>query len=59
MRESQTSKMPITIIIGDKELENNTISFRKFGNTETITKTYDEFINELLETINSKKYNIE
>ena len=54
MRKSQTKKVPLTLILGDREKDNNTISYRKFGQQETITKDISEFINELNECINSK-----
>ena len=43
MRESQTKKIPVTVILGDKEMENNTISYRLFGSQDTITVNMDEF----------------
>ena len=55
MRETQTKKIPITIIIGDKEKENKAISYRLFGTQETTTLTQDEFINFIKDRINSKK----
>ena len=58
MRESQTKKIPLTLVLGDKELENNTISYRKFGKTETTTVTTDEFIKLVTECIKNKEYNI-
>lgn len=58
MRESQTKKVPLTLILGDQEKDNNTISYRKFGQQETITKDISESINELNECINSKKSNL-
>ena len=58
MRESQTKKIPITLILGDKEKDNNLISYRCFGSSETITLTEEEFINKLQLTISNKKYNI-
>lgn len=58
MRESQTKKVPLTLILGDQEKDSNTISYRKFGQQETITKDISEFINELNECINSKKTNL-
>ena len=58
MRESQTKKIPITLIIGDKEKENNTISYRKFGSNDTTTITVDEFITSVTECIKNKTYNI-
>lgn len=58
MRESQTKKNPITLILGDKEVENNTISYRKFGSTETYTLPKEIFIKTLKETIDARKQNI-
>ena len=55
MRESQTKKIPFTLIIGDKEKENNSISYRKFGTTETVTVTKDEFVEMIKSIINNKE----
>ena len=57
MRESQTKKNPYTLIIGDKERDNNTISYRKHGSNETITLNIDEFVSMLKEEVDSKKLN--
>ena len=37
MRESQTRKIPYTLILGDQEQENETISFRRHGEKKTET----------------------
>ena len=58
MRESQTKKNPITLILGDKEVESSTISYRKFGSTETYTLPKEIFIKTLKEAISAKKQNI-
>lgn len=58
MRESQTKKNPISLILGDKEVESNTISYRKFGSTETYTLPKEIFIKTLKEAISAKKQNI-
>lgn len=58
MRESQTKKNPITLILGDKEVESNTISYRKFGSTETYTLPKEIFIKTLKEAISARKQNI-
>ena len=58
MRESQTKKIPITLILGDKEKEENTISYRLFGSNETHTLSIDEFIANTLNTIKNKDYNL-
>lgn len=58
MRESQTKKNPITLILGDKEVESSTISYRKFGSTETYTLPKSDFYKLVKETISAKKQNI-
>lgn len=45
MRESQIKKVPYTLIIGDKEIENNMISYRKYGSNETTSISKSDFIN--------------
>ena len=54
MRESQTRKIPFTLIIGDKERDNNEISYRRFGSTETTTVSKDEFLKFIKDKIDSK-----
>ncbi len=44
MRESQISKTPITIILGQKEMDENTISYRLLGNNETKSISFTEFV---------------
>ena len=58
MRESQSKKIPLTVIIGDKEKNGNLVSYRKFGETETTTLSKDEFIKNVLDCINNKNYNL-
>ena len=58
MRESQTKKNPITLILGDKEVESSTISYRKFGSTETYTLPKNDFYKLVKETISARKQNI-
>ncbi len=54
MRESQTKKTPYTLIIGDKEKETNTISYRIHGSNDTINMEVFEFIEKLLKEIEEK-----
>ena len=49
MRESVMKKKNYAIIIGNKEMENNMVSYRKCGSEETVTVNVEEFINLLLE----------
>ena len=55
MRESQTRKIPFTLIIGDKERDNEEISYRKFGEINTSTLPITEFIEMFKDLIKNKK----
>ncbi len=55
IRESVTKKTPFTLVIGDKEKENDEITYRKYGSNDTTTIKLDEFINILNEMIKTKK----
>ena len=54
MRESQTKKIPVTLILGDNELDNNTVSYRLFGNRETVTLSINDFIELINKAIKNK-----
>ena len=54
IRQSNIMKNPYTIIIGDKERDNNLISYRKYGSNETISISLDEFINQIKEEIKKR-----
>ncbi len=55
MRESVVKKIPVTVILGQKEVDENLISYREFGKEETITVTKEEFLKYLKDRIESKK----
>ncbi len=58
MRESVLKKIPITLILGQRETDNNEISYRVYGSEETITLPKEEFINKLNTSILEKNNNI-
>ena len=55
MRESSINKIPYTLILGDKEKDDNLISYRKLGSKETYTMSKDEFVSLLEDTIKDLK----
>ena len=55
MRESVMKKIPYSIILGQKEVDNKNISYRVHGSEETVTVSKEEFI----ELINNKIKNRE
>ncbi|MBR3661603.1 MAG: threonine--tRNA ligase [Bacilli bacterium] len=54
MRESQTKKIPMTLILGDIEKDNRTISYRLYSKQDTTNLSIDEFVNLLKEKIKNK-----
>ncbi|WP_134643740.1 threonine--tRNA ligase [Weissella cibaria] len=51
IRDAQTSKVPYTLVIGDEEVNNNTVTIRRFGSTDTKSKSVDAFEAQLLADI--------
>ena len=47
LRESQLMKIPYTLVLGDKEVEENTITYRKFGTTEQVNMPINEFLEKI------------
>ena len=54
MREIQTKKVPLILILGNNERDNNTISYRIHGRETTTTVSIAEFIKYLNNAIASK-----
>lgn len=54
LREAQIKKIPYTLILGEEECNNKTISYRKYGSKDTFTTTKEEFLNLLKEEIKNK-----
>lgn len=44
IRESQMTKTPYTLVLGDNESNDNTITYRKYGQQESTTETIEVFI---------------
>ena len=53
IRESQTQKVPYTLVVGDDEKANNGVSVRKYGEKEQNEMSQDAFLNEILADIAS------
>ena len=54
IRESQTRKIPYTLVIGDKEKEDGMVTYRKFGSSETVSLSMTDFVKMITEEINNK-----
>ena len=54
IREAQHMKIPYMVIVGDKDMENNTVSIRKRGGEDLGAMSYEEFEGLLLKEKNEK-----
>lgn len=54
LRESVIKKIPYMLILGQKEVDEGTISYRRSGSEETVTVSMDEFL-KLIENDNVNK----
>ncbi len=48
IREAQTHKIPVQIVIGDGEVENETVTLRRFGSRDSLTLSLEEGIKALV-----------
>ena len=55
LRESVTKKIPFTLVIGDKECENNTVTYRKYQKEEQIELLVNDFIDMIKYEIKNKE----
>ena len=55
IREAQVRKIPITLVLGDKEKNEGLISYRRHGSLKTYSATKDIFVELLLNEIRSKR----
>ncbi len=55
IREAQLQKIPYMLLVGDKEIEDGTVSVRKRGEGDIGAKNIDEFVESALADIASKK----
>ncbi|GAA0326353.1 threonine--tRNA ligase [Oceanobacillus oncorhynchi subsp. oncorhynchi] len=55
IREAQTQKVPFALVLGDKEMEANSVNYRRYGEQDTETLPFDQFVDFIKEEINQKK----
>ncbi|WP_342276626.1 threonine--tRNA ligase [Spiroplasma endosymbiont of Nebria brevicollis] len=53
--EAQTQKVPYQIVVGQKELNDNKISYRQYGQKESFTSDLISFLKLLVKQVNDKK----
>ncbi len=54
MRESQTKKIPYTLVIGDNEVNNDMITYRKHGDKDSVSLSVSDFIELIKNEIETK-----
>ena len=54
IRESQTKKTPYTLVLGDKEVSENGVTYRKFGTQASTSLSFDEFLSQMKEEVETK-----
>lgn len=48
IRETQTMKIPYSLVLGDKEKVEKQVTYRKYGETDQITVSFKEFVDMIL-----------
>ena len=51
IREAQTQKVPYTLVVGEDEMANDSVSVRKYGEKDQSGMTVDAFMDEILHDI--------
>ena len=54
VREAQTHKIPMQIVVGDGEVENNTATVRRYGKKDSVTRSKEELLESILNEIETK-----
>ena len=55
IREAQMKKIPIQLVLGDGEAENRSVTIRRFGEKESLTVSFDEFVRRLSLEVEEKR----
>ncbi len=54
LREAQVKKVPIQLVLGDGERDNNTVTIRRQGQKESVTVPFEEFVSMLTKEVEDK-----
>ena len=58
IRQSQTQKIPYQLVIGDDELESGSVSVRKYGQKDSPTLQFEDFMDLIQKDIASKSQEV-
>jgi threonyl-tRNA synthetase len=54
IRDAQMMKIPYQLVIGDNEIKNNTVSYRKYGQQDSKEVSLNDFVKMISEQIKNK-----
>ena len=55
IREAQTNKLPIEVVVGDGEIENNGITLRRYGSRQETKMSLADFLTAIKAEIDEKR----
>ncbi|HBM70503.1 MAG TPA: hypothetical protein DD377_03970 [Firmicutes bacterium] len=55
LRNAQVEKVPFTLVLGDKEAETNSVTYRVYGEKDQINVSLEKFVELILDSIKNKK----
>ena len=55
IREAQTKKIPYQLVCGDNEVQNDQLTYRKYGSKDQTTVSIDEFVEMIKEEVKTLK----
>lgn len=55
IREAQTHKIPVELVVGDGEMADRSVTVRRFGSRDAVKKSLDECICDIMNEIDTKK----
>ena len=55
VREAQTSKIPVEVVVGEGEMNENSVTVRRYGSRDEVKMPLDSFIDAMLAEIESRR----
>ena len=55
VREAQTSKIPVEVVVGEGEMNENSVTVRRYGSRDEVKMPLDAFIDAMLAEIESRR----
>lgn len=54
LRNSQVQKVPFTLVVGDKEVENRSVTYRIYGDEKQVSIPLEDFVKRIRQSIDEK-----